>query len=234
MKGKFVMADGLDGSGKGVVVGALAEWASQNKLRVFDIRKADEFPEPEDLEDYDVIVSAEPTFFLVGKAIREELVRENNRKYSAMTLAYAFSLDREILYKRVIVPALSAGKHVFQERGMVTSFVYQPVQEHIQLSELLKLPGNRLAMQYCPDLLLILKASPENAVQRLQHRDKKDNSIFDNLAFQRKLADRYGSEWLKALFEKGGSRVAYVDADLSPEDTVNQAVAAWEGLVRKS
>src|SRR3989338_8440508 len=150
MRGKLVVVDGLDGSGKGVIVDALGCWAEGNGLKGLDLRDGSELPEPEALSDYGAILSAEPTFSFVGKAIRDEMVRANNRKYSAMSLAYAFSLDREILYKRIIIPALSAGKHVFQERGVVTSIVYQPVQEKIQLNEIMKLPGNKLALDYPP------------------------------------------------------------------------------------
>jgi len=217
MKHKFVMVDGLDGSGKGTIVDGLMEWAELKAMKVLDVRKycreKNTFPLQEELDAADVIISAEPTFCYVGKAIREELVRTSERQYSAWSLAQAFSLDREILYRRVIIPAVKAGKYVFQERGVTSSLVYQPVQERIQLSELLKLPGNRLAIQNAPTLLLIAKVSPETVVKRLGLRAKKDNSIFDNVAFQRKLEERYSSEWLKGLFEQHGSVVQYTLAE---------------------
>ena len=182
MKHKFVMVDGLDGSGKGTIVDGLAEWAERKGLKILDVRTycrdKNTFPTYEEIEQSDVIVSAEPTFCYVGKAIREELVRASDRKYSALSLAHAFALDREILYRRVILPALKAGKYIFQERGVTSSIVYQPVQEHIQVSELLRFPGNRFALQNAPSLLIIAKVSPETVVKRLGLRQKKDNSIF--------------------------------------------------------
>lgn len=235
MKGKLVIADGLDGSGKGAIVDALGEWAESTGMSVLDLRDG-ELPEPEDVSGYGAILSAEPTHSFVGKAIRDEMVRENNRKYSAWSLAYAFSIDREILYKRVIIPAITAGKHVFQERGVITSFVYQPVQEKIQLSELMRLPGNKLAMQYPPDLLIIPKIKPETVMARLGVRGKRDNSIFENISFQTKISDRYSSEWLKSLFEKYGSRVAYIDTDEpnTIHDTKKKAVQEWTEFLNKS
>ncbi len=233
MKGRLVVADGLDGSGKGVIIDALGEWAEAHGMKVLDLRDGSELPEPEDLESYGAILSAEPTFSFVGKAIRDELIRENNRKYSAWSLAHAFALDREILYKRVIIPAISAGKHVFQERGVITSFVYQPVQERIQVSELMQLPGNRLAMQYAPDLLIISRIKPETVMARLGVRSKKDSSIFDNLSFQSKISERYGSEWLRSLFEQRSSKVVYLDTDepRTVSDTKRTAVELWQGFV---
>ncbi len=233
MRGKLVIADGLDGSGKGIIVSALGEWAVSKGMRVLDLRDGNELPEPEELSDYEAILSAEPTFSFVGKAIRDEMIRENNRKYSGWSLAYAFSIDREILYKRIIIPALSAGKHVFQERGVITSLVYQPVQEHIQLNELMKLPGNKLALEYAPDLLIVSKIKPETVIQRLGARSKKDYSIFDNISFQAKISERYGSEWLRSLFEKQGSKVAYIDTDdpKTVADTKKETVAVWDEFV---
>ncbi len=234
MRNRFVMVDGLDGSGKGTIVDGLAEWAEKKAMKTLDLRsycnEKNDFPSEAEINDAEVIMSCEPTFCYVGKAIRDELVRANGRQYSAWSLAQAFSLDREILYRRAIIPAVKAGKYVFQERGLTSSLVYQPVQEHIQLSELLRLPGNRLAMQNAPSLLLIAKVSPETVLKRLGSRAKKDHSIFDNLAFQRKLHERYLSDWLRNLFEQHGSKVEYIDTDepKSEQDTKREAVEIIE------
>jgi len=230
MKSKFVIVDGLDGSGKGTIVDGLTDWAEKEGLKVLDVREYckehGRFPSVEEINEFDAIISAEPSFCYIGKAIREEMVRASERKYSAWSLASAFSLDREILYNQVIIPSVKAGKYVIQERGLTSSLVYQPVQEHIQLSELLKLAGNRLSIQNAPGLLMIAKVLPETVVKRLGLRTKKDNSIFDNVAFQRKLEERYSSEWLRRLFEQHGSVVKYIDTNepKTEEDTKSEAI----------
>ena len=130
--GKFLMVDGLDGSGKGVVIDALKDYFERKEMKIFDLRyywkENNDIPGVEEIKDYDVICSAEPTFSMVGKVIREELVRDNKRKYSGLSTAHAFALDREILYKKLLIPARAAGKIILQERGVVTSIVYQPIQ----------------------------------------------------------------------------------------------------------
>ena len=234
---KFVMVDGPDGSGKGTIVSGLAELAQVRSMKILDVREScrekGRFPSAEEIEDADAVISCEPTFCFAGKAIREELVRNSERKYSAWSLAHAFSLDREMLYKAVILPALKAGKYVFQERGLTSSLVYQPVQERIQLSELLNLPGNRLAIRNAPSLLLIARTSPETSVKRLGLRAKKDNSIFDSVAFQRKVGERYSSDWLRKLFEHHGSKVEYIDTDepRSEDETRNEAISIVEKTI---
>ena len=237
MKNTFVMVDGLDGSGKGSIVDALQHWAEQKGLKVLDLRvycrEHNTFPEPDEVLQYDAIVSAEPTFCYVGEAIREEMIRDNGRKYSAISLANAFALDREILYRRVILPAIKAGKYVFQERGLSSTLVYQPVQEKLQLSELLRIPGNKFALDAAPGLFIIAVVKPETVIKRLGLREKKDNSIFDNLSFQRNIDERFRSDWLRQLFEQHGSKVVYLGTDEPKmvDDTQKEAVLLFESYL---
>ncbi|MBT4824094.1 deoxynucleoside kinase [Candidatus Woesearchaeota archaeon] len=235
MSGKFVMVEGLDGSGKGVVVNTLKEYFDNKGLKVFDLREHCKehlsFPEFSEIEEYDVIINAEPTYSHVGIAIRDEIIRENERKYSGLSTAHAFALDREILYKKLLIPALEKGKTVIQERGLVTSFVYQPIQlERISLKDILNIPGNRLALKYRPDLLIITKVDPQVVIHRLKNREKKDNAIFEKLVFQRQVANRYESEWLSKLFSGRGSQVQFLDTNYpkTVEDTQKAAIEMWE------
>jgi dTMP kinase len=233
--GKFLMVDGLDGGGKGVVIDSLKDYFESRGLKIFDLRRywkeKNEIPELDDVRQYDVICSAEPTFSMVGKVIREEIVRDNNRKYSALTTAHAFSLDREILYKKLLIPARAAGKIILQERGVVTSIVYQPIQqERMSLKDIMNLPGNRLALKNAPDLLIILKVEPAVVIKRLSDRGKKDHAIFENLAFQRSVEERYESDWLRKLFFNFKSKVVYLDTNppRTVSDTKENAVRIWK------
>ncbi len=238
LKNRFVIVDGLDGSGKGVMVDALQKWAERKGMKILDLRSyatnKGTLPEPGEIAQYDAIISAEPTFSYVGKAIREELIRATERKYSAMTVAQAFALDREILYKRVMIPAIKAGKYIFQERGISSSLVYQPVQEHIQLTELIRMPGNKTALQFAPALLMIATVKPETVIARLGQRQKKDNSIFDILEFQRNIDSRFRSDWLRQLFEQHGSKVVYLDTDepKTAEQTQENAINIFEQFIQ--
>lgn len=232
-KGILVIVDGIDGSGKGTIVKALADWAAAEKMKVLDLKEywktKHTFPEPEEVAKYDVLVSAEPTFSMVGQAIREEIVRDNGRHYSAWTTAEAFSLDREILYRRIIIPALEQGKIIFQERGVTTSIIYQPIQEEpLELQKILELSGNKLALEYRPDLLIITEVDPKEAMRRLAERNKKDNTIFEKLPFLEKIAERFSAPWFRELMESRGSEFVYLKTDKTVYDTMEEAVTIWE------
>lgn len=240
MKAKFIMVDGLDGSGKGTVVNTLKDHLEKKGKKIFDLREHCKqhtaFPEFKEIQNYDVIVSTEPTYSYIGKAIREEIVKESERKYSGLSTAYAFALDREVLYKKIIIPAIETGKIIIQERGVVSSFVYQPVQlERISLRNIMDLPGNRLAMKYAPSLLIITKVDPQVVIHRLRERQKQDHAIFEKLVFQRQIAERYESGWLRNMFESKGSKVQFLDTNYpkTVEDTQKAAINMFEDFCKE-
>jgi thymidylate kinase len=231
--GKFVMVDGLDGAGKGVAVNALRQWAEAKGMKVLDLReywKSNEgFP---DVSDYDVIVSAEPTFTGTGKKIREELIK-NGTEHSGKDVAEAFSQDRKELYEKVIIPALEKGKYVFQERGVITSLVYQPLMENsYTLEEIKSLEGNKFCLEHAPDLLVIVLCKPEVVIERASAREKQDDAVFEKVEFQKKIKTIYESGWLKDLFESKGSKVVYLDTNPpgTPEDTKKKIIEIFESV----
>lgn len=243
LNGKFLMVDGLDGVGKGVVLDAIVEHVVDNGKRVFDLHDfwKENHNHPDftnnnskyyhDLDSFDVLVSAEPTFVGIGKALREEIIKKNGRKYSVKYTADAYAMDRMILYQRVLIPALKAGKTVLQSRSVSTSIVYQPLQstmqgeEPLSVEDILSLEGNNLALQYAPDLFIIPTIkNVEEVMERLEKRSKKDDCDFENLEFQLKLKPHYESEKLRKIFEERGTRVEYLDAGISIDSTKKQAV----------
>ncbi|MEK7570617.1 MAG: hypothetical protein AAB515_04255 [Patescibacteria group bacterium] len=227
-RGSFIIVDGIDGSGKGTVVDAYATWAQSQGLRVFDVRafaKANQrLPEPVDWQGSDILISAEPTHAGIGHVIREEIIKENARAYSALETAMAFSLDRHVLYQKVILPALAQGILVVQERGVSSSLAYQPIQGKVTLQQLLKLEGNRFTLKHRPDLLLIALCPPAIAIKRLGKRLKKDQAIFEKLAFLKKLDTRYRSPWFGRLFRRQGSIVGFLDTNDALVETQKEAV----------
>ena len=162
------------------------------------------------------------------KTVPPLFIHDNKRDYSGLSTAHAFSLDREILYKKLIIPALKSGKTIIQERGVVTSLVYQPVQnpgERISLTDVINLHGNKVTLKHAPDLLIITIIDPDISMKRLDGREKKDNAIFEKMIFQRKIAERYSSEWLKKLFETHGSKVVYLETGTADiQGTCDKAV----------
>jgi thymidylate kinase len=225
--GAFVLVDGMDGSGKGTIIDGFREWAKAKNLKILDLKEYcssnKDIPQPEEIAEYDCIFSSEPSYGHLGRVIVDEMIASNKREYPVLTTAWAFAIDREVLYNRVIIPAIKLNKLIFQERGVITSLVYQPVQGRITLRELMEMPGNRLALKYSPNLLIITQVEPRIVIERLQVDGRIGTAIFHTLNFQRTIDERYSSLWLRSLFEKFGTKVSYLDTN--PPKTVEETRA---------
>jgi thymidylate kinase len=253
-KGKFIVIDGLDGIGKSVVLDAIVDYLKDKGQRVLDLHeyweehgfhpdfdnKENGHPNPYyvNLDDYDVIYSSEPTHVGIGKVIRQEVIVKNGRPYHANLTAECYSTDRLVLYKRVILPALNAGKTVIQSRSVSTSIVYQPIQSELQkedsltIKEVLALQGNKLALDNAPDLLVIPTIKDVNILfERLAGREKDDNCNFEKIKFQEKIKPLFESKKLRKIFEKRGTVVKYLDAGISIESTKKQAIDLYKETI---
>jgi len=100
----------------------------------------------------------------------------------------------------------------------------------------MRLPGNKLALQNSPNLLIIAQVAPETVMQRLSQRQKQDKAIFEEINFQRRVEQRYNSQWLKNLFENHGSKVVYLNTNFpkTVEETEEEAIKIWEDFLEKN
>lgn len=216
----FIMVDGPDGSGKSTVVDSWKSYLANRGNAIFDLKEYwqnyGRYPEFSELKKYDFIFSCEPTYAEIGRVIREELIK-NGTAYPPRAVAEAYSLDRLILYTKIIIPALNEGKCLIQDRGVSTSLCYQPLTNGLDVDLVSLLPGNALALEYRPDHLVVVTVSPETASKRLNTRtQKQDNVIFENLEFQQQVAARYRSNEYRQLFTDRGTQVH----DLSGEGEI--------------
>ncbi len=224
-KSPFAILDGIDGSGKSTVLQIFRqelEAGGQKTLNLTEIsRQTAAIPKFEELAPADVIFSDEPTATWVGAAIRNEIIKEGS-KYDAMETAQAFSLDRSILYNRVIIPALEAGKTIIQGRGFTTSLVFQPMQGGITPEQILELPGNALAEKYAPELFIQVECSVPNALRRLSQRQKKDDSIFERKPALEKLRAAFYAPWFLEYLKRKQIKRLILDNDAGLDELQKQ------------
>jgi thymidylate kinase len=233
-RGVFVVVDGLDGVGKGVFLRSLMDAARQEGKRIFNFhnfwRSHDHLPSAQDIiGNFDVVITAEPTFCGVGRYIRTELTANNDRPYSPKSIAHAYALDRQILYEKIVLPLLEAGIDVFQSRSFSTSLVYQrqhAVQEGVPFNaqDILSIPGNAFCYNHPMDFLIIPTIDNVNQVMdRLREREKQDNCQWEDVQFQLSIKDHYESDDFKKIFTDKGVKVIYMDAGKTVEYSQQQA-----------
>lgn len=224
----FIMLDGIDGSGKSTILDVWKKEITEQGNAIFDLKKfwkeTGRYPELSETKSYDFIFSCEPTYTGIGKVIREELVRREG--YPPLAVAEAFSLDRLVLYKKILIPLLNEGKCVIQDRGVSSSLAYQSLQnKELTFDVLASLPGNELALENRPDFLVLAELSAEEAIERLGRRsEKKDEAIFEKMDFLQRLEKQYKNEKFRDLFIDRGTKIRELPTNVEIDIMKEQAV----------
>ena len=224
-KGRFIIVDGIAGSGKSTVLKSVHAWAEDCDHRIFHLSDWESLEPPtyDQVRDNDVFFTYEPTRTWVGSTIRYELSREDN-PYGGEELAHAFALDRQIMYRRLIIPALEDGKTIIQDRGVSSSLVYQPIMPNsVPLETIIKLPGNQLALEHAPNALILATVTAQVAHERIQNRDDDSKGVFANPEFLKKLEHRFKETWFRELFESRGTSIFELDTGGTLEDSSKRA-----------
>lgn len=152
--GKFIVFEGLDGSGQSTQAGLLKD---------FLIKKG-----------FKVVLTKEPTLDSeAGKKIRKIL--DKKEEVTAEHLQEFFAQDRKEHLEKVIIPALKKGKIVISDRYFFSSFAYGKASG-VDLEWLIKINEKFLL----PDITFLLKVSPEICLERIEKRNKgKERTLFE-------------------------------------------------------
>lgn len=233
--GLHAIIEGIDGSGKSTVLNACRAWAEERGVSFFNVIEFSEregrLPSVEEVGQATGLITAEPTFCWVGKAIREEIIakheNEDLARYSGWETAQAFALDRLVLFRRLIIPFLQGHPEriVFQDRGLGSTLAYQPLQDiSLNTYKLIDLPGNAQTLAFSPTLLILIRTEAAAAMARLAGRkEKQDGVIFEEPDFQQKLVQRFLSDDVLGPFKQAGTKIMEVDGNAGI-DQVGQAV----------
>jgi len=142
--GKFIVFEGLDGSGQSTQAGLLKDFLIS--------------------EGFEVILTKEPTLDSeAGKKIRNVL--DKKTEVLPHQLQELFIQDRKEHLENLIIPALKQSKIVISDRYFFSTFAYGAASG-LDLEWLIKLNDNFLL----PDLTFFLKVSPEICIQRIENR----------------------------------------------------------------
>lgn len=226
----FIVIEGIDGCGKGVVMEGVLKFLSEKGISFSDLRE-----KISDFKSSRAILTCEPTNEGKGDEIRNKILK-NLKDYSAMDVAAAFAQDRAQLYRNVIIPALSRGIFIIQDRSLISSLVYQLVQseqnsEGMTQEEVMALPGNVLAIENPPGLVIVQQIEPEIAYSRLTNRaGKMDGTDFEKIGFLRKIAEKYRAGDWRRLLQSKGSKI--IDLDCNRLDTPEMTQKAVIDIVR--
>ncbi len=191
MQGKFIVFEGLDGSGKGTMLALTAKWLFSNT-------------------EYDkILLTREPTYSGVGRQIRKILKSDRDPLDKAKLMLTLYLEDRKEHLEKVIKPALQLGSIVLCDRYKYSTMCYQHAQG-IELSKIIALHRNMLV----PDITLILDVDVDIALQRIAY-ERKTREKFESKSFLEEIRQNY----LKIPELLPNENIKIIDANGTIEET---------------
>lgn len=168
-KGKLVVFEGIDGSGKSSVFGYLennhifADWIKVREIGGTEFADCLYYP----------------------------LAQHPDWKMNPLAMVFGFNAARADLYKRRILLALKSGVNVLEDRSWWTTLVYQVIDgAPVFITWLLCMIAIRFRR---PDLTILFDVSVEKSKERIQSRKSNTNDRFDQkgIDFRKKARWRY-------------------------------------------
>jgi dTMP kinase len=201
--GKFIVLEGIDGSGTTTQLERLALALEAQGRRVHR--------------------TCEPTSFEVGTLIRALLQGRGGPARHPATMALLFAADRLDHLEQTVLPRLRQGDVVISDRYTLSSLAYQSLtSEEADAVEWLQ-QLNRHAI--VPDLTLVLDVSPNVAEARRRARGGPEE-LFEKSELQRRLAALYASAETLVV----GHPLLHISADGDADAVASQVESAVRPL----
>lgn len=206
-KGRYIVIEGIDGSGKTTQVQLIREaLESQGKK---------------------VIETAEPnTHDAIGVLIREVLAGKET--ISPVAIQYLFSANRATTHQKIIIPALERGDYVVSHRCFWSAVAYGMVD---RAEEVRENAGNQILIAQSilsmyhqfivPDSTYYLQVSVDTAMQRLESSGKELETLYEKREKLEKIVGGY--DW---LLKKFPDEFRVIDAERSVEQITESILAS--------
>jgi dTMP kinase len=160
--GKFIVFEGLDGSGKSTQAALLVKELQEKRCKVH--------------------ATFEPTQYLIGGLVRSYLA--NDWKSAPECLQLMFCADRAYHLEKEIVPSLKAGVTVVCDRYFFSTVAYGAMD--MDLDWLIELNKNFII----PDLTIVLESDPELCIERMA-KERFSVELFEKIEILKKIWKNY-------------------------------------------
>ncbi|MBW3041191.1 dTMP kinase [Prochlorococcus marinus] len=151
MKGKFIVVEGIDGSGKTTQINQLSKWLSGTNF----------IPDNNHL-----IITREPGGTQLGQSIRSLLLDTSIEKTpDSITELLLYAADRAQHVNEIIRPSLNKGDWVISDRFCGSTIAYQGYGRKLDIKLIKDL--ERIATQgISPDITFLLDISVDESIKR--------------------------------------------------------------------
>jgi len=190
MRGRFIVVEGIDGSGKSTVAARLADELTRRGRKVLRTR--------------------EPGGTLLSEKIRALLLDAKNSEMVPFTELFLYMASRAQLVDEVIRPSLRDGVDVVCDRYYYSTAAYQGAAGRVGIPVVLAV-AEKIAKFEKPDLVALLDLNP--AVARARDGIRDDRVENKGLDYQK----RVRAGFLK-LAKRDRRRIRVIDAARSADE----------------
>lgn len=206
MKGKFIVFEGIDGSGKTTQLNLLGEELTGRGCPV--------------------LLTREPGGTRVGESIREILLNPQYGELVPVAEALLYAAARAQHVAQVILPALREGKVVLCDRFIDSSLAYQGFGRGMELC-LLEQINEAAVVGLVPDLVVVLDFSCDTGLDRLSRSGRRADRIErEAREFHRKVRSGY-----LALADRAPHRYRVIDAHRPVRQVHREILRAVEEIL---
>ncbi len=187
--GKFIVIEGIDGSGKGSQMKLLASYLFEKS------------------KDNHVFITREPYHSKYYGELRAILQKNRDPKESAELFLEMFVKDRRF-HAEIMARYLEDGHQVICDRYKYSTVAFQKAQG-VPLEKILKLHEGLLI----PDLTVIIDVPVAVALGRIQKAGRSHKEVFEEERFLEKVRANYAE--IPSIFS--AERIIIVDGNKTPE-----------------
>ena len=151
MKGKFIVFEGIDGSGKTTQINQLSKWITESNL----------IPKNKQL-----VVTREPGGTKLGQSIRSLLLDTSREKSpDSITELLLYAADRAQHVNEIIRPSLQKGNWVISDRFCGSTLAYQGYGRKLDI-KLIKDLETIATQGISPDITFLLDITVDESIKR--------------------------------------------------------------------
>ncbi len=213
-KGKFIVFEGIDASGKGTQSNLLCERFDELKINYIYTR------EPL-MEISSISRLINGVADLTAKY--NGLTPQNSKKFklAPQTMSLLFAADRAEHVQKIIIPTLEKGINVVCDRYYASSLAYQGALDNVDEDWILQI--NRFCIQ--PDIVFLLDIDPNKSLNRIKGEKDRRHAEFEELSKQILVRDKY----LK--LSKQFKNWKIINADDNKESIFQKIIAELKPLI---
>ena len=205
MSNKFIVVEGSEGVGKSSQIKIIERYLINNKI--------------------DYILTREPGGTSFGESIRDIILNDDNNT-EELTDSLLFYASRYENYKKIILPALDAGKTVICDRYHYSTLVYQGIVGNNSSVKAIHEIFDAIYSKMI-DHIIYLYTTPKESFKRISKRSVTDKFESRGLSYLEDLSNAY------ELVFNGMKNITKIDTSEDKDITKDNLIKSLDKIFKK-